>query len=84
MESLLHSSLSIADFSPEEQKATRSAYGSVFNRQMQIILAFALASFVISLFTFERNPRSLEEVHQSHHGQTQTQTQTHPRSKEEY
>lgn len=73
MKSLLRSSLSIADFSPAEQKATRSAYGSVFNTQMRIVMGFALAGFVISLFTFQRHPRSLEEVHQSY-GETKANT----------
>lgn len=63
LQNLLQSSLAIAQFSPEEQKATRRVYGSVFNTQMKIVMGFALASFVLALFTFERHPRSLEEVH---------------------
>ena len=79
LESLLQSSLAIAELPPAEQEATRSAYGSVYNTQMQIVMGFALASFAISLFTFERHPRSLEEVHRSRNDGSTTPA----RSKEE-
>jgi hypothetical protein len=73
LKSLLQSSYSIAQFSPAQQDATRRVYGDAFNLQMKIVMGFTIASLCISLFTFRRNPRSLEEVHQRHEKQKATE-----------
>lgn len=73
LNSMLQSSYSIAEFSPAQQDATRRVYGDAFNLQMKIVMGFTIGSLCISMFTFRRRPRSLQEVHQRHGEQEETE-----------
>lgn len=58
--SFYRSPLALFTFSPEQQMLARKAFIDAFQIDMYICIGVSLASLAVSLFTFQRNPPSVQ------------------------
>ena len=56
MSALFKSPRAIATFTPKQQALISKVYATAFTQEMKVATYIAAASFVISLFTFQRHP----------------------------
>lgn len=60
LNALLHSTEELKDMTPNQARATRETYGQGFKLQTRAMLYIAIASFLISLASFKKNPLSIQ------------------------
>lgn len=60
---LLRSAEEIEKMTDNQAMATGECYGMAFNAQARIMMYFAVASLLVTLFTFRRRPISFEALY---------------------
>lgn len=57
---LLHSTEELKNMTPAQARTTRETYGQGFKLQTRAMLYIAVASFIISIASFKKNPISIQ------------------------
>lgn len=60
LDALLHSTDELKNMTASQVRATRETYGQGFKLQTRAMLYIAIASFVISVASFKKNPVSIQ------------------------
>jgi hypothetical protein len=68
LEALYKSPLAVISFPPDQQVFVKGVYADVFSLQMRVLMFVCAVAVLVSLFSWERRPRNVEEAMRVHKG----------------